>query len=167
MEKVNAKEIHFCESHKGKDKHSIMKVFSLIGVFLLVLSPYIFKNKFEDKTSIIFLTISGIVLIIITFALFSERLELNFDRSGIYYRYFPYQLKIKFIPWSGIDNVNVIEFKPEEEGGYGFKFNYCKNKEYLGQGNHALEIITNEGNRILFSTLQPDKMREELEKIKV
>jgi hypothetical protein len=148
----------------------------LLGLTVLSFSLMIAMNISEKNTFDIKVLIyvgSGLSLVFTTIAiLFSRaRLETTIDARGISFRFPPFQLKSKNIPFSQIIKWEVGDYNPMKEAGGWGSFKAGKPKEqnpaYIVSGKTALFLHLDNGKRIILGTQRKDAiqyaMRKQLE----
>ncbi len=151
--------------------------FSLWWVIPIILIPLaisfwgivqqIFLNKpFGDNPAPDWALIASFVgpLVLVVFFL-SLTLHTRIDQDGITYRFFPVHRREKFIKWNDVAQVEVRKYKPIlEYGGWGFRTG--RNGKALNtSGNKGLQIVFNDGKKLLIGTQKPDELSRTLEKL--
>jgi hypothetical protein len=96
---------------------------------------------------------------------FSFTLHTRIDRYGITYMFFPVHRRERSIPWDSVKQVFVRKYKPiAEYGGWGFRMGRSGTAFNTG-GNMGLQIVLNDGKKILIGTQQPVEMKNVLDKL--
>jgi hypothetical protein len=142
----------------------IYLVVALLGVLTLVSSYFLFRESSTidelqlsvlGSVVIVFLPIAAILLIL------SIRLETIIYSDGVQYRFFPFQFRSGFIPWTEITRAEVRKYRPFAEfGGWGIRFNLkYKTTAYNISGNMGLELELKNGRKILIGTQRPDEVK--------
>jgi len=92
----------------------------------------------------------------------SMNLQTSIDKTGIQYRFFPFQTKTKLISWDEVDKVYVRKYRPiAEYSGWGIR--YGKNGKALNtSGNKGMQIILSNGKKLLIGTQRPDELQQVL-----
>lgn len=99
--------------------------------------------------------IIGVILAILAFSLiFIFKLKTVINEQGIYYGFWPIQLKLKHVAWNEIEKVFVREYSPiSEYGGWGYRFTFGKHgKAYNVSGTTGIQIIFKDGKKTLIGT---------------
>ena len=87
--------------------------------------------------------------------------------DGVYMQFFPFNFKLRYFPFSDLDKVFVKKYSPMMDyGGWGIRVGlFGKGTAYNISGNMGLQLILNNGKKILIGTKQPLALREALESI--
>ena len=121
---------------------------------------YSFTETTSDYVFNIFLPSLPFLIIILLLII---RLDTEVSQSGIYYQYFPFQLKRRKIEWSEIERAYVRQYHPiEEYGGYGIRGITKKNRAYFISGKFGLQILFKNRNRLLIGTQKSIELEEEI-----
>ena len=108
--------------------------------------------------------ISGGLFMIFYFA----KLTTFINQEGISVRFIPFRNKNRLIPWDQIEKVFVRKYDPiKEYGGFGFRFGFKGGIAYNVSGMWGIQIILNNGKKILIGTQKPEEIRNLLKKIKL
>lgn len=113
------------------------------------------------------LIMAGIVFLCISlyicFVLY-QRLETQIRDDGIYVRFFPHQKQYIHLAWEEISKLYVRQYRPQEYGGWGFKYRLYK-KALNVSGDMGLQIEFTNGKKLLIGTQKPDELTELLNKM--
>ena len=83
-------------------------------------------------------------------------LILQIRPDGFYYRFVPFNLKFRKIPWFEVKNAEVITFSAiKDYGGYGIRY-YRQGKAYIAKGKKGLKLQLASGREIVFSSKDPE-----------
>ncbi len=94
--------------------------------------------QFHNLTVKSFAPIILFAIVLVFFLLL--RLDILIDGHGISYKWFPFRMKYKTIPWESIDSLQIRRFSPIAEfGGYGLRYTF-KTTAYIVSGNDGIEI---------------------------
>jgi hypothetical protein len=107
------------------------------------------------------------VFIILLF-LFLIRLKTEIYKEGISVQFIPVHFKPKQIVWSEIEEYYIREYSPlKEYGGWGVRYNFTgKNIAYNISGKTGLQLVLNNGKKILIGTQKPQEMELVLDKLR-
>ncbi|HOG64906.1 MAG TPA: DUF6141 family protein [Spirochaetota bacterium] len=116
-------------------------------------------SKPVDNTTLILITSVQVVVWGSVFALiWFARLITEVHPDGVYLRYRPFHLKPRFIPLGETDRVEVRDYHPVREyGGWGLRRGW-KKRAYSVSGRQGLEILRDDGRRIMIGTQRPAEM---------
>jgi hypothetical protein len=103
-----------------------------------------------------------IIIPILVFALlYFTKLEWKFTESDFRFRYFPFLIKEKIIPYSDIQSMSVMKINPLFEfGGWGLRRGKL-GKAYTTDGNLILHIELKSGQKLNFTV----KNKVEVERV--
>ncbi|GEQ86864.1 hypothetical protein ULMS_23720 [Patiriisocius marinistellae] len=117
----------------------------------------------ESSTDLITFIVSALFALLVIAIIFIFKLETKINEQGIYYGFWPFQLKLKHVPWSEIKKIYVREYSPiSEYGGWGYRFSFGKHgKAYNVSGSTGIQIIFKNGKKTLIGT----QKKEEVESV--
>jgi len=139
-----------------------------VGVIVMVAWPIF---SFSSETSgvntdfWIVLLISIFTIILFVWMLFFLKLETKIDEQGIYYGFWPFNLKLKHIPWSDIKSVVVRKYNPVTEyGGWGYRMGFgAKSGAINVKGNIGIQIVLRDNKKLLLGTQKENDARNVLQ----
>jgi len=145
-----------------KQNLNLWWLYILLGLdAVIVLSIVLFDKggmDFRALKQAYFAPLLAVLLpFLVIFVIQKNKLSLKITPEGIFYRYFPFQLKAKLLEWQNIERVYLNKFDAlGDYGGWGvryrlwFKFN---DKAYiLNDKEQGLQIEFKNGKRLLFSS---------------
>lgn len=93
------------------------------------------------------------------------RLDVLIDENGISYKWFPFRMKYKTIPWEKIESLQIRRFSPIAEfGGYGLRYTF-KTTAYIVSGNDGIEIrIKGSKRKFVLGISDPVRVEEIIKK---
>jgi len=104
----------------------------------------------------ILLVILFLLMAVMLLFFYCIKLETEINETGIYYRFFPFQISPQKIEWSAINSATVIKYHPlREYGGWGIRYSFGNKKAYSISGNQGLQLELKSGQRLLIGTQQP------------
>jgi hypothetical protein len=89
------------------------------------------------------------------FGFYFAELSTIIDSTGIEYGWNLPTSDLNFIPWSEIKSIDLIEYKFV---GYGYKISRDYGTVYNTKGNKGIQIIKNNGSKILIGTSNADDL---------
>jgi hypothetical protein len=94
------------------------------------------------------------------------KLKTKVEENGIYVRFIPFHLKEIFISWDQLDECYIRTYSPlGEYGGWGIKYGLGgAGKVYNVSGNQGLQLVFNDGSRLLIGTQKPEEFQEIVKK---
>ena len=98
-----------------------------------------------------------LMIVLLTGAIFTFKLQTRIDEKGIHYQFFPFHLKTRTIYWSQIKEVYVRKYDAiSEYGGWGVKggaiWNKKKGKSINVKGNIGIQLTLKNSEKILIGT---------------
>lgn len=123
-----------------------------------------FGNKPLSNTMLLAITLSVIAL---TLAFLLLRLETIICGEGIFYRFFPFQTKLRHITWHSTTQAYVRKYNAITEfGGWGLRWALKgKVKALTVAGNIGLLIEYDNGKKLLLGTQKEKEMAVALAKV--
>jgi hypothetical protein len=111
--------------------------------------------------------LSGVIVIGALLLLLFMKLKTRVDETGIYYKYTPLHREEIRIDWSNIKESYVRKYNPIlDYGGWGIRMGiFGKGRAYNVWGNMGLQIILNNGKKLLLGTQKPEELKEVLSKL--
>ena len=126
------------------------------GVYQQIFLGQAWGSKPASNT---FLLLMSIVPITIFILLLVMRLETEINKEGVYFRFFPFHKKRRFVDWNDVSKAYVREYKPVKEyGGWGLRKGIKSGVAYNVSGKIGLQLELKNGTRILIGTSHPKKM---------
>ena len=158
---------------KEKQKFSQVWIWILIIGLTSVLAYSKYKTyylkevfgKLEPSDSFFYTT--DIIIVLIFAILVTANLKTEVRIDGLYYKFFPFHLKMHHIKWTDIKFLQIRKYKPVSEYlGWGIKFG-PKGKAFNVSGDIGFQVVMKNGKRILFGTQQSEKLQEAFKKINI
>ncbi|MCY4780311.1 DUF6141 family protein [Sphingobacterium sp. UT-1RO-CII-1] len=139
-----------------------LDILLLYGVYVQLILGKPFGDKPASDVGLLFATVLllGITLL---FALF--RLQTIIKEDGVYVRFYPFHIKMRYFPWSELEKVYVRKYKPiTEYGGWGLRIGGVKNgTAYNMSGNKGLQLVFKRGKKLLIGTRKSNELQQVLE----
>lgn len=152
--------ILFYERQRFKQWWLWILLIGVNGIFIYALVQQVFMgipfgNKPMSNSVLIF---SGLIPSLLTLLFWSFKLETYVKTDGVYVRLFPLQTKLQFFPWDVIHSAEIRTYSPlREYGGWGMRGS-LKNRALNVSGFIGLQLVLNNGNRLLIGTQQPEAL---------
>ncbi|MDY7393653.1 hypothetical protein UMM65_00220 [Aureibaculum sp. 2210JD6-5] len=138
-------------------------LYVIIGASLFTMIIPIVINSddlLKDKTAKIALSISFLLVLATIFIIRMIKLHTRIDEKGIHYRFTPFHRKQYLINWDDVSNAYVRKYNAIfEYGGWGYRGNFLRSsgkvsngKAYNIRGNQGIQIVLNNGKKILIGT---------------
>jgi len=145
----------------------------LIIVSTIVPLFVITKEYLDNPDSFTTSEFIGILALIIVASCFIFVLKLytRIDENGIRYKFFPFQLKFKLLPWNEIKTANVRTYDAITEfGGWGLKggalWNKSKGRAINVSGDIGIQLQLKNGKKLLIGTQKKEEAIRVLEAYK-
>lgn len=145
----------------------------LIGISTIIpvailLHTYINKPKSLSTIELISVIL---VLILASGIIFFFKLITRIDEKGIYYKFFPFQFKLKLIEWQEIEEAYVRNYDAiTEYGGWGLKggalWNKSKGRAINVSGDIGIQLQLKNGKKLLIGTQKKEEAIRVLEAYK-
>lgn len=136
------------------------------GYFIFALvKQALLKQPFGARPMSTEKLVVGVAIVFAVTLLFAfMRLETELKEDGVYYRFFPFQLKTKRIAWDRISRAFVRQYKPLlEYGGWGMRIGiFGKGQAFNVSGNKGLQLIYDNGKKFLIGTQKPEALQTAL-----
>jgi hypothetical protein len=110
-----------------------------------------------------------IIMLLVTFFIFSIKLKTRIDEKGVYYQFFPIHFSYKFIPWNTLDKCYIRNYNAiTEYGGWGFRFSFFRKrgKAFNVKGDIGLQLVLKNGEKILIGTQKKDELQRTIDTYK-
>ncbi|MHC4271366.1 MAG: DUF6141 family protein [Planctomycetota bacterium] len=144
---------------------------AILMAFIIVIDFFpLYKKIYPsgEVVTIILFTIVGILLPFACAALFLIlKLETEVRSDGLYIRFFPFHLKYKrFVP-EDLKECYIRTYRPiKEYGGWGIRYGFGESgKAYNVKGNQGLQLVFENGKRLLIGTQKPKRLLEAVNSI--
>lgn len=112
------------------------------------------------------LYISSVIVLLVTWLIFSSKLETIIKEDGIHIKFFPFHWSWRHFKWENISKCYVRQYSPiAEYGGWGLRFGMMgKGRAYNVSGDKGLQLQLSSGKRILIGTQMPEELTTQLAK---
>ncbi|MDR3251960.1 MAG: hypothetical protein LBT35_00090 [Tannerella sp.] len=145
------------------EKQRMPWVFSLLPASSLIFCTATYmKTGLTDIWAFLILILAHLAVIALLVFISMETIV---NDEGVYVKMLPFQWKHKLFAWETISEAYVRQYKPLfEYGGWGMKFqikaliNRGANISFSLSGNMGLQLVLNNGARILIGTHQPNEL---------
>lgn len=130
----------------------------LIVLFVVILGMEI--NKLYTQylgTNVLQIEFSFYLLLAIIIGLFSIRLNVFIDESGIRIKFFPFVMNKKW-DWADVQTATIVEYILMDYGGWGYRVSRKKGVAYTTKGKYGIQLVLKNGNRLLIGTQQPEEV---------
>ncbi|WP_417871745.1 hypothetical protein [Winogradskyella sp.] len=145
----------------------------LIAVSAIVPLLVITKEYLDNPASFSTIEFIGTLAIILVAScfIFVFKLHTRIDEDGIRYKFFPFQLKFKLLPWTEIKSANVRTYDAITEfGGWGLKggalWNKSKGRAINVSGDIGIQLQLKNGKKLLIGTQKKEEAIRVLEAYK-
>lgn len=107
------------------------------------------------------------LLLILMFYFWILRLHTAVNETGIRVKFAPFPMAEKQFEWSAMSKCYIRQYSPiGEYGGWGLK-GTSKNRAYNISGNEGLQIVFNDGRKVLIGTQKLEELTSVLYKLGV
>ena len=153
------------EQFKEEQRFTQWWMWALISIapFAILLIVYFASEEVRSKTTEWLLSVIGTCVLLPLVLFLSMRLDTKITPEGIHYRFRPFHLRDRAIPWSEIAKVYLRIYRPiAEYGGWGIKGGFGSGTAYNVKGNLGLQIELKSGKRILLGTQRGTEIEKSL-----
>jgi hypothetical protein len=141
------------------------------SIFAYIWYDYIYAcevpcRKTIDRSMFYLIVIVTFITFLITgLLIFRANLKTKVTSNGIFYSFFPFQLKEKQIALEDIESYEVRDYNPIlEYGGWGVRKSFRgKGKAYNPCGKVGMQLVLRNGKKILFGTGKGTEFTKALE----
>lgn len=127
---------------------------------LVFLIPIILILSQEDKVEIWTIVVTGGLFLTVFLLLYNTRLELNMYADRLEFRFLPFKRRWQTIPYTQIENMQIITVDPVSElGGWGARKSKKYGKAYVTKSDTGLWLFTHDGGKYFFSISDSKKLR--------
>jgi hypothetical protein len=141
----------------------VLMAIPLFEALAFMLSDYQSTGKVSNNAYVVLTLLS----LISVFILWGISFTTQIDEMGIRFRFFPFHLKPKTIPWEDIESAAIREYSPlKEYGGWGVRYSFKNGKAYNIKGKTGLQLTLKNGKRILIGTSSVRKLENYLHDLK-
>ena len=132
-------------------------VLSNVVVAYFAISEIWSKNLSSMTILSLFLSVSIPLSILLLF--YFTKLETRIDKTGIYYRLFPFNIRLKNIKPENIKNYEIKRYSPlGDYGGWGIRYGGRKGKAYNISGNIGIFFELDNRRKLLIGTQLPEEL---------
>jgi hypothetical protein len=137
-----------------------------IIVILRITTLRVYKN-YDASLPIGAVIVVFAVLLFVFLLLALMKLETKIDEQGIWYKYVPLHREPVLIRWSDVQEAYVRKYNPVlEYGGWGMRMNVLgKGRAYNVSGNMGLQIVYDNGKKLLLGTQRPEEIKDILNRL--
>jgi len=160
--------IIFQEIQHARQVWLFLLVFGIAGLiwvfafFQLILGRPVGTRPAPNGVLIIIFIAVGILL---PAAFLTNTLKTTVKEEGIYFSYFPFIMKERFIPRDEIEGYSAVKYNPlKEYGGFGVRFG-AKAKAYNASGDKGVMIEVADRKDILLGSQKAEELEAAIDKI--
>jgi hypothetical protein len=159
--------IQFAESQKF-DQWWLRLLLLLVNGFVAygTFMQIVLQLPFGDHpTSNAILLCSFSILLVVTVLVLFSRLDTLIDEDAVYVRFYPFQLQFKPYKWNQIARHTVVVYRPiMDYGGWGFRISGA-GTALSTSGDQGLQLVFQNGKRLLIGTRDAEAMKAALTEI--
>jgi hypothetical protein len=136
----------------------------ITGVSALAVFQLVYQLRGTGETAGLFIG-CGVVLLVNALLLFI-RLDTVIKQDGFYVRFFPFHRRFKHFSWSNIGQIQLRKYSPlGEYGGWGMRLGRGAGKAYTISGNKGIQLLLNDGSKLLIGTSRQEEVKQVLQKL--
>lgn len=160
-------EIFFTEQQHFRQPLLWMLLLALNAFIAVAIAQQLFMTEpFGDNPmSDAGLIITACLILGLNALFITMRLDTQIQADGVYYRFFPFQRKFRFISWDRINSAQVRTYHPiGDYGGWGMRIGlFGKGQAFNVSGNKGLQLEYDQKVRFLLGTQKPDEIQKVLQ----
>ena len=143
----------FREEQRFTQRWLLLLIYSLWALTLIV--PLL---VLLEKKAVFFIAFLPFLIMFVVALFFRiTKFQTTISDEGIYYRFFPFQIKFREIKKSDIDSIEVKTYDPiREYGGWGIRYGES-GLAYSVKGNKGIYISLRSGFHFMIGTCRPDE----------
>jgi hypothetical protein len=148
-------------------------ILTIAGLVYLMVQQLVFDNPIGDDPmsdgALILVNGPSILLLIaLVWLLWVSRLVTEIRDDGVYMQYAPLHRRLRGYKWSELADFHTRQYRPiREYGGWGLRIvSFGKGTAYNVSGNQGLQLIFNDGKKVLIGTQRRDELDEVLQQVK-
>lgn len=133
-------------------------IFLAILGFLAILFTVLVLGGAEEPTRAL-LIVAGMASLLgmLVLLMRTARMYVIVDDTGVFVRFFPFQVKGRFIPWSEVQQARLRPVRAIGEfGGWGLRWTFGNKMGYIWDGTTGLELRLHTGRTIVITLTQPE-----------
>ena len=136
----------------------------IFGFFKQVIGGHPFGDKPMSNTGLI---IATSITFLLSLLFLNFRLDTKITNDGIYVRFFPIHIRLKFYSWDQLNQSYIRQYSAlTEYGGWGFRIGLGKSgNAFTVSVNKGLQLKFKDNKKLLIGTNKSDQLREILIKI--
>lgn len=136
---------------------------NVLFIYAIVQQLVLGKPFGSKPASDLVLILVGIIPLLFLLLLFSVKLKTSINGKGIYYRYYPFQLKTTCIEWHELKDAYIREYNSfHEYGGWGIRTGSSRTGKAINtssSSNKGLQLQFNDGKLLLIGTKRPGEIQ--------
>lgn len=163
--------INFSETQRFKVwwVWGILLAINLLFIYAIV-QQLIAGKPFGTKPAphAVLILVESVMLILFIFFI-ALKLTTRINTEGIYYRFYPFHFKEKFIAWNSLSDAYMREYNSfYEYGGWGIRYGSPKTGQAINTTtscNKGLQLQFANGRRLLIGTQKPDELESVIKQV--
>ena len=154
----------FTETQRFRQKWIWCIVVGVPSLIVIILILNIMEHPDQFGSDWFVSLIAAIILVgLVAYLLWYSRLDTVIDYEGITYRFVPFHRNPRHITWSSVSAAVVRQYRPiVEYGGWGLRWGFS-GLAYNVSGNMGLQLILNNGRRVLIGTQKPLELEDTIQ----
>lgn len=153
------------EEIQGNSKKPIRDFFRVVsGLFIIAIVFNLFLTRGEPNPTTYNLLASLSVCVLLAIFL-NVKMVTQIRVDGIYVKFFPFQNRFEKYSWDKISEIYFRNFDALiEYGGWGIRIG-VNGKSYIVIGNVGIQLILDDGSKVLIGTQKPDELKQSLSQL--
>jgi len=151
-----------------KEEQRFTQLWLIVIMIISMVMPLAVILKEADSMSSLELIIAISVILLVPALIFIFKLSTRIDEKGIHYKFFPFHLKFKTIPWENMAKAYVRKYDAlSEYGGWGLKgglfWKKSKGTAVNINGDIGIQLELKDGKKLLIGTQKENDAKNIIE----
>ena len=136
-----------------------------IGAIVVAIKTEAAKENIPSAGELFGLIVGMVIPVIIGVLFAFLKLETQVRTDGLYVRFFPIHINFKKFTPEDLSEAYARQYNPMSEyGGWGIR-GFGKNKAYNTRGNEGVQLVFNNGKRLLIGSQKAKELEEAIQSI--
>jgi len=129
-----------------------------VFLFLAVLFSVLALGGAEEPVHALLVLLGlGALFVMLTALMRITRMHVAVTSEGVNVRFFPFQARGRFIPWTDVQTARLRSIRAFGEfGGWGLRWTFGNKMGYIWDGDTALELRLHTGRTIVITLTRPE-----------
>lgn len=148
-----------------QEEQSFHPFFVALAAFVAIMVNFmmVYTAELNMWITLMVMSVNSLLALIFIFS----KMKTKYDMMGIDISFYPFMLKPRHIPWSDVSQAYIRKYSPLGEfGGWGLRYGgKKKGRAYNTRGNMGIQLIMQDGKKILIGTQKEDELLRYLDSL--